>query len=371
MSQLKVLLVDDSSLVRRMLMMALKQHPEIEVVAAAPTGAVALARLGEVAVDAVVLDVEMPGLDGVETLIRIRQKFPRLPVVMFSALTERGAEVTVRALAAGASDYVCKPSAVEGTGSQQVVSQQLVPKLLALCGRRAMRAEGSLSLPVATTSRPARAQAISFSSVRTATPGRQVELVVIASSTGGPNALAELMPKLPADLGVPVLLVQHMPPVFTRYLAERIHSGGPLPAREASDGQPLEPGAILVAPGDYHLEVERREAQLCVRLTQAPAENSCRPAADVLFRSAARVSGDGVLGVVLTGMGQDGLLGSRAIVDAGGRMLVQDEASCVVWGMPKAVEQAGLADEVLPLGDLALAIERRCQRTAQQKVAFR
>jgi two-component system, chemotaxis family, protein-glutamate methylesterase/glutaminase len=371
MNELRLLLVDDSSLVRRMLIAALKKHPEIEVVAAAPTGAVALARLGEVAVDAVVLDVEMPGMDGVETLVRIRRRFPRLPVVMFSALTERGAEVTVRALAAGASDYVCKPSAVDGMGSEQVVSQQLVPKLLALCGRRALRTEATASLPVETTSWPARPQPISSFAVRAGPLGRQVELVVVASSTGGPNALAELLPKLPADLGVPVLLVQHMPPVFTRYLAERIHSGGPLPAREATDGAPLAPGVILVAPGDYHLEVERREAQLCVRLTQAPAENSCRPAADVLFRSAARVCGDGVLGVVLTGMGQDGLIGSRAIVEAGGRVLVQDEATCVVWGMPKAVEQAGLADEVLPLGDLALAIERRCQRAAQAKVAFR
>lgn len=366
MSEVKVLLVDDSSIVRQMLISCLKKHPEIEVVAAAPTGAVALARLAEVAVDAVVLDVEMPGMDGVETLTRIRQNFPRLPVVMFSALTERGAEVTVRALAAGASDYVCKPSAVDGTTREQVVSQQLVPKLLALCGRRAVRAGPTPSLSAGRSSVPSLPR---VPVLRSPGAARQVDLLVVASSTGGPNALAEFLPKLPADLAVPVLLVQHMPAVFTRYLAERIHAAGPLPAREAEDGDAVEPGVILIAPGDYHLEVERREERLYARLTQAPAENSCRPAADVLFRAAAKVGGQGVLGVVLTGMGQDGLAGSRAIVEAGGRILVQDEASCVVWGMPKAVEQAGLAEEVLPLSDVASAVAKHCQWPAQRRAA--
>ena len=349
MSEVRVLLVDDSSVARRAIMSALAAHPEIDVVAAAPTGALALARLREVHPDAIVLDVEMPGMDGVETLRKIRETHPRLPVIMFSALTERGAEVTVRALAAGASDYVCKPSAVQGRSAQSVISEELVPKLLALCGRRSL---GRIATP---REKPAPVVRQSRS---------KVELLVIASSTGGPNALAVLLPLLPANLPVPVAIVQHMPPVFTRYFAERLDSAGPLPAREAAGGELLEPGRVWIAPGDYHLQVERRGESAHTKLTQAAAENSCRPAADVLFRSAAATFGSRVLAVVLTGMGQDGLVGARAVSAAGGQILAQDEASCVVWGMPKAVEQAGLADDVLPLEQLAKEIALRCETRA-------
>lgn len=361
MSEVRVVLVDDSPVVRRLMIAALAKHPEIEVVAVAPTGAVALARLAEARPDVVVLDVEMPGMDGVETLRRIREQRPRLPVVMFSALTERGAEVTVRALAAGASDYVCKPTAADGRSCEIVVTEELVPKLLALCGRRSMR-----QLPTAAA---AATTSTTIGNKRDVARGGRVELLVIASSTGGPNALGEMLPRLPHVLDVPVALVQHMPPVFTRYLAERIHAAGPLRSREAVDGEALEPGLLLVAPGDHHLEIERRGTEFFAKLTQAPPENSCRPAADVLFRSAAKAAGAGALGVVLTGMGQDGLVGARAIVQAGGSMFVQDEASCVVWGMPKAVEQAGLAEQILPLEGLAQAIARRCARRDAREVA--
>jgi two-component system chemotaxis response regulator CheB len=349
MSEVRVLLVDDSAVARRAIISALGAHPEIEVVAAAPTGAIALARLRELNPDAVVLDVEMPGMDGVETLLKIRETHPQLPVIMFSALTERGAEVTVRALAAGASDYVCKPSAVQGRSAQSVISEELVPKLLALCGRHSL---GRIATP-----REQPAPVVRRSRSR-------IEMLVIASSTGGPNALAKLLPMLPATLPVPVAIVQHMPPLFTRYLAERLDTAGPLPTREAAGGELLEPGQIWIAPGKYHLELERKGEAVFTKLTQAAAENSCRPAADVLFRSAAATFGSGVLAVVLTGMGQDGLVGARAIAVAGGQILAQDEASCVVWGMPKAVERAGLAESVLPLEQLAGEIAMRCDRRA-------
>lgn len=347
MSGVRVMLVDDSAVARRVIVSALSAHPEVEVVATAPTGAIALARLREGNLDAIVLDVEMPVMDGVETLRKIRETHPRLPVIMFSALTERGAEVTVRALAAGASDYVCKPSAVQGRSAQAVISEELVPKLLALCGGRSIGPTATIRERTLPTVRPS-----------TST----IELLVVASSTGGPNALAVLLPLLPANLPVPVAIVQHMPPVFTRYLAERLDSAGPLPTREAAGGEMLEPGQVWIAPGNYHLEVERKGDGAHTKLTQAAPENSCRPAADVLFRSAAATFGSGVLAVVLTGMGQDGLLGARAVSAAGGQILAQDEASCVVWGMPKAVERAGLADEVLPLERLAAEIARRCEK---------
>jgi len=359
-SEVRVMLVDDSSIARRIMIAAFKGHPEIEVVAAAPTGEAALARLPQVKPDVVILDVEMPGMDGVETLRRIRAQYPKLPVVMFSALTERGAMVTVQALAAGASDYVCKPSAIEGRSSEDVVSKELVPKLLALCGRRSL---GKIARsPVGPTS----VSAIVPKSLTQKARSR-IEVLVIASSTGGPNALVELLPRLPANLPVPVVLVQHMPPVFTRYLAERIDAAGPLRAVECAGGELLTAGCIFVAPGDYHLQLTRDERGVVTQLTQAEPENSCRPAADVLFRSAAAVYGPNVLGVVLTGMGQDGLVGARAISKAGGQILAQDEASCVVWGMPKAVEQAGLADGVHPLEDLPREIVERCSARAGLK----
>jgi two-component system chemotaxis response regulator CheB len=346
MKSARVLLVDDSSVTRRVIGAALSEHPEIEVVASLPNGELALARLPDVQPDVVILDVEMPGMDGVETLLKLRQAHPSLPVIMFSALTERGAEVTVRALAAGASDYVCKPSATAGRSAESVISQELIPKILALCGRPSLRSP-TIKPPASNERRTRR---------------RQAELVVIASSTGGPNALAELLPLLPPSLPVPVLIVQHMPPVFTRYLAERFNAVGPLRAREASEGDPLVPGQILVAPGDYHLEIHRDAQGSRATLNQGPPENSCRPAADVLFRSAAAGYGASVLAVVLTGMGQDGLVGARAVVEAGGQVLVQNGPSCVVWGMPKAVEQAGLADRVLPLSELAGEITARCAK---------
>jgi two-component system, chemotaxis family, protein-glutamate methylesterase/glutaminase len=365
MTPIRVLLVDDSAIARRIIIAALKAHPEVEVAAAVPSGELALARLPEVRPDAVILDVEMPGMNGVETLKRIRETSATLPVIMFSALTDAGALITVQALAAGASDYVCKPSTLKGTSPEQVVAEELVPKLLALCGRPSASTliPRKTSVAVPSIAAPLDAERERQDAPRAGrVSGPSIEVIVLACSTGGPNALAELIPRLPASLSAPVLIVQHMPPLFTRHLAERLNNNAALRVREAEGGERPVAGEVWIAPGDYHLELHRVEGVLTTRLNQGPRENSCRPAADVLFRSAAAVCGSRALGVVLTGMGQDGLEGCRALAQAGAKIVTQDEASCVVWGMPKAVELAGLATVVCPLSGIADEISRRTAR---------
>jgi two-component system chemotaxis response regulator CheB len=267
---------------------------------------------------------------------------------MFSTLTQRGGAATLDALALGADDYVTKPSADGGlAGSLQQVREQLLPKVKALAAR-AQRGR-SLFLPPPRTA-PSLA------------PRPRVNVVALGVSTGGPNALAALLPELPADLPVPVLIVQHMPALFTRLLADRLATKCALRVKEAEAGDAITPGRALLAPGDFHLTVARGPAGVQAQLSQGPPENSCRPAVDVLFRSVAAAYGPGALAVVMTGMGQDGLRGSECVREAGGRVLAQDEASSVVWGMPGFVTRAGLADRVLPLPELGQEIVRRVCR---------
>lgn len=354
--RIRVLVVDDAVVVRRMVSDALASDPELEVAGTAHNGRLALERIPQLRPDVVTLDVEMPELDGLETLRALRKTYPRLPVIMFSTLTERGAAATLDALALGANDYVTKPSNVGSVAlAQQRIRDELVPKIKAWC-RGAVPAAGK---PVV-----ARVSTVPSIAVRAA----RIEIVAVGVSTGGPNALAELLAALPASFPVPVVIVQHMPPVFTRLLAERLDARSPLSVREAAGGEELAAGQVWLAPGDYHLEVVRRVGKLCTRLHQQPPENSCRPAVDVLFRSAAAAQGAGALAVVMTGMGQDGLRGCEAIRQAGGRVFAQDEATSVVWGMPGAVVRAGLAEQVLPLCELAPALMRAVSRGQKEHV---
>jgi two-component system chemotaxis response regulator CheB len=267
---------------------------------------------------------------------------------MFSTLTERGASATLDALSAGANDYVTKPANVGSVGqSMESVREQLIPRIKVLTGRPA-------------TPGPARAAAVPpprVASPRTA-PGKKPAILVIGSSTGGPEALAKVLPQLPATLPVPVLLVQHMPPVFTRQFAQRLDRLCALRVVEAADGSPLEPGVVHLAPGDHHRVVRAGARGLTTGLTQSPPENFCRPAVDPLFRTAVTAYDGAVLGVVLTGMGADGRAGAGEIRAAGGTVVVQDQATSVVWGMPGAIAQAGLADEILPLDRIPEAITR-------------
>ncbi|WP_148204594.1 protein-glutamate methylesterase/protein-glutamine glutaminase [Acidothermus cellulolyticus] len=344
-----VLIVDDSVVIRRMLAAVLDEDPELEVVGTAANGRIALDKLPQLRPDAVVLDVEMPVLDGLATLRELRRTHPRLPVIMFSTVTERGAQATLDALAAGASDYVTKPSKVSSVAASIArVRDDLIPKIKALVAAR--RGEA----------RPTSAD-VRLAPAPPAAPG-MVEALAIGCSTGGPDALASVVAHLPADLGVPVFVVQHMPPLFTKLFAERLDRNCPMQVREAVDGEPAVAGRIYVAPGDTHLVVRRRAGQVVVHLTKEPPENYCRPSVDVLFRSVASVYGARALACVLTGMGRDGLKGAERIHAAGGQIIVQDEATSVVWGMPGAIAAAGLASAVLPLPQIADALRRAIGR---------
>jgi two-component system chemotaxis response regulator CheB len=345
-TRIRVLVVDDAVVFRRMVAEELSADPAIEVVGTAANGRIALNKLSQVTPDLVILDIEMPELDGLATLREIRKSHPKLPVIMFSALTERGAAASLDALALGATDYFAKPAPAGGLdASLKVIRDELIPEIKALCARRAT--------PAAPASAAAPATAVS-GGTRAA-----VEVVAIATSTGGPNALAEVFAALPADLPVPAVIVQHMPPMFTRLLAERLSAQSAITVEEGRLGGVLRPGHAWVAPGDFHMTVARDGTQVRVLLNQNPPQNSCRPAADVLFRSVAETFGAGTLAVVLTGMGQDGLRGCEAVREAGGRVIVQDEPTSIVWGMPGFVARAGLADRVLPLGLIGPEIVRR------------
>ena len=349
-----MLVVDDSVVVRRLVTRVLEEDPGIEVVGSAANGRIALAKVGQLQPDVVTLDIEMPELDGLATLAELRPRWPRLPVIMFSTLTERGAEATLEALSLGASDYVTKPTGLHNAAeAMATVKAELLPRIKALYGSRKLSRAPQAAAPV-TPAPPV----VTPPAARPAQPGR-VDLVTIGVSTGGPNALADLLPALPATFPVPIVIVQHMPPVFTRMLANRLDSRCAVRVVEAEGGEILSPGRVYVAAGGQHLTLTRQGTSVVTVANDDPPENSCRPAVDVLFRSVAALYGDSALAVVLTGMGQDGLRGSEVIRVAGGQVLAQDEASSVVWGMPGFVARAGLADAVLPLDAMAGEIGRR------------
>ena len=373
-AKIRILLVDDSSVIRRLLTDALSSDPALEVADSAADGRIALAKLPTVKPDLVILDVEMPEMDGLETLTEIRRRQPRLPVIMFSSLTERGAAVTLEALALGANDYVAQPSnSGNMTVALQRVRDELIPRIKFFCREvLAPVAAPAVGLPPALKSRltaPSAEPPTPLKSrvaptpppISTPPPARtpaprlrqRVDVVAIGLSTGGPNALAALLPQFSAQFPTPVVIVQHMPPIFTRLLAERLAAQSRLPIAEAVAGEILRPGQIRIAPGGSHMIVERHGNQVCLQLHQGEPENSCRPAVDVLFRSVAEVYRGNALAVIMTGMGQDGLHGCEAIHKAGGCILAQDEASSVVWGMPGFVIKAGLADGQIALPQLA------------------
>jgi two-component system chemotaxis response regulator CheB len=348
--RIRVMVVDDSVVIRRLVTQALEQDPLIEIVGTASNGSIGLQRIPQFNPDVITLDIEMPDMNGLEMLRRIRRDFPHLRVVMFSTLTERGAAITLEALTLGADDYVAKVSN-EGSLDRSLtrLREEMIPKIKQFFrtpeSAAAAAAPAVKAVPAATSAgTSARRPAAAVSSLKL-----KPKVLVIGVSTGGPTALGEMLPELPASFPLPVLLVQHMPPLFTRLLAERLDAACPLKVEEAVQGQAIEPGKILIAPGDFHMKIASTAAGMQVCLDQSPRQNSCRPAVDALFVSVAELYGGAVLAVILTGMGQDGLHGVEILRARGARILAQDEASSVVWGMPGAVVNAGFADRVLPL----------------------
>jgi two-component system chemotaxis response regulator CheB len=351
MRRIRVLIVDDSVTIRKLLSDLIASQADLEVAGVAANGRIALAKIVQTSPDIITLDVEMPELDGLETLEEIRRTHPKLPVIMFSSLTERAAAATLRALSLGANDYVTKPAGSSGiTGALERVQSELLPKL---------RYFGA---PKPVIQAPQRLAASPAGAARLAPAGgrrQPVDVIAIGCSTGGPNALSDIFKGLPGDLPVPILITQHMPRVFTKLLADRLTAGSKLPVHEAKHGDVLVPGQAWLAPGDYHMMLERIAGRVEVRLNQGPPENSCRPAVDVMLRSVASVYGGRSLSIILTGMGQDGLIGCQTLHDLGATIVVQDEASSVVWGMPGWVAKAGLAGSILPLARLSDEIIQR------------
>jgi two-component system chemotaxis response regulator CheB len=360
MKKARVLIVDDAALIRRLISDALAADPSIEVVGTAGNGRLALQMIPQTEPDLVTLDVEMPEMGGIETLRHVRKLYPRLPVIMFSALTERGCADTLEALSLGASDYATKPATVAGReAAQQRIREDLVPKVKALCrisapGVVAPAAVAPAVRPAAPPARP-RAGHVSDGEVR---------VIAMALSTGGPNALAETLAQLPASFPVPIAVVQHMPQTFTRFLAARLNQQLHLTVVEAADGQPIVPGTVYVAPGDYHLRLKRRGTNIVAALDQDAAAGAHRPSADVLFRSVAELYGSHALALVMTGSGEDGLHGCEAVTRAGGHVLIQDEATSLVWDMAGRVHRAGLADTILPLTEIGSELLRRTRCAA-------
>ncbi|MBL8174964.1 MAG: chemotaxis response regulator protein-glutamate methylesterase [Bryobacterales bacterium] len=352
--KIRVLVVDDSVVIRRLVTLALQEDPELEVVGSAANGAIALQRIPQMNPDVVTLDVEMPEMDGLETLRRIRKEYPQLIVIMFSTLTSRGATATMDALSLGANDYVTKAANVGALDrSIATLRLELIPKVKQFFHAPPVveRASASPVPQPAAKAPPPRPPLDAHKGPRKA--------VVIGVSTGGPTALAEIVPLFPENFAVPIAIVQHMPPMFTRLLAERLQLKSKIRVVEAEQGMAMEPGKAIVAAGDYHLALKKEGTKIKCQLNQDPPENSCRPAVDVLFRSALEVYGGGVVATVLTGMGQDGLRGVEVLRPAGAYIIAQDEASSVVWGMPGAVVRAGLSDSVVSLRGVVPEILKR------------
>lgn len=344
----RVMVVDDSVVIRGLVARWIGEAGSFEVVGTAPNGRVAIEMLDRVEPDIVLLDLEMPEMDGMAALPRLLQRRPTMQVVVISTLSQRNAEISLKCLSLGAVDYLAKPETHRQVTTSMGFREELLAKLQGLAGSRRRPAPALAVRPAPAPSSP-RPRAVPLSMAP--------RYLLIGASTGGPRAVAEVLSRLAPTLqGVPVLIVQHMPPLFTAVFADHLRAQTGMPAREAQHGERLVPGTILVAPGGRHMGLVKDNGQPSIRLDDGPLVNFCRPAVDVLFRDAATVLGASALAVVLTGMGSDGTHGAQALVDAGAAVIAQDEPTSTVWGMPGSVVKAGLAREILPLDAIGPAV---------------
>lgn len=355
-SPIRVLVVDDSVVVRRAIAIAIEAAPGVELAGTAANGRLALEKIASLRPDAVVLDLEMPEMGGLEALARIRASEPNLPVVIFSYIRPTDASEVMDALSTGRTEFVLKPTAADGIGlARDYLQNELIPVIVNIVRKRAaggMRWVGGPGIESQMGARAGGREGVA----------QHVAAIVIAISTGGPTALEEVLSALSAPLPVPILIVQHMPAMFTRLLAQRLDRLTPATVTEATHGQLVAAGEVLIAPGDQHMEVARNGAGVRIELGTGPKENFCRPSADVLFRSAARVYGSGTLAVVMTGMGQDGARGARDVLAAGGSLIAQAPETATIPTMPAAV--ADIANAVVGLDQIAAELTRRTARDA-------
>ncbi|MDA5193168.1 chemotaxis response regulator protein-glutamate methylesterase [Alphaproteobacteria bacterium LMG 31809] len=372
------MVVDDSAVIRGLISRWLEADSMIQVVASAHNGAMALRNLVSSGAEVVILDVEMPEMDGMTALPKIIEAAPHVQVIMASTLTRRNAEISIRAMSAGAADYIPKPESNREVNAAQHFRHELLEKVKALGavarGRlRKGQTQGQSPRPAAprpavtpvtppvmqsrVALRPERPAVLTLQKPSSVLP----RIVTIGSSTGGPQALFKVLGGLGKGISVPLLITQHMPPTFTTILADHLARATGIPCHEGRDGERIEPGTIYLAPGDFHMTLEDRATGPIIRLNQEQPENYCRPSVDPMLRSVLKIYGPATLSVILTGMGSDGLSGCRDVVQAGGSVIAQDEASSVVWGMPGAVSNAGLASAILPLDDISGTITRYLQ----------
>jgi two-component system, chemotaxis family, protein-glutamate methylesterase/glutaminase len=357
--RLRVMLVDDSAVIRGLITRWIEAEPDMTVVASLRTGREAVDHVERVNPDVAVLDIEMPDLDGISALPLMLAKRRDLVIIMASTLTRRNAEISFKALSLGASDYIPKPEGAREVAAAEIFRRDLVQKVRHLGARRRGIRIAPHSPPLAPAPAVSRAPVVvphpaaQAQVVRrpfTATPPRAL---TIGSSTGGPQALMSLVAQIGSVIDrFPVLITQHMPPTFTTILAEHLARASKRPAHEAVDGEVVKPGQIYVAPGGKHMRVVKHGVDIAIALDDGPQINFCKPAVDPLFQSAVGVWQSGVMAVVLTGMGSDGMRGGKDVVAAGGNVIAQDEATSVVWGMPGAAAHAGICAAVLPLGQI-------------------
>ena len=360
MDKLTALVVDDSVLYRKILSDIMTSFPDIELLGTAHNGKAALEKIQNLKPDLITLDFEMPELDGLETLKKLKDVSPGTRAVMVSSHTKAGAEITMKALEEGAFDFIAKPETKNIQESKDLLHSQIKPIVNALASKRRLRSPAAAAVPRTITGRTSEQMMSEADSIRNRMkaimcPGAsKINIVAIGISTGGPNALSKMIPMLPADLKVPIVIVQHMPPVFTAALADSLTKKGKLKAFEGTEGMLIEPGKIYIAPGGKQMKLEEDSAkQMRISITDAPPENNCKPSVDYLFRSVAKHYKNNALGVIMTGMGCDGTKGLMIMKKLGAKVIAQDEQTCTVFGMPMEAIKAGVTDVIAPLENIA------------------